>query len=451
MGDLNMIERRRGGSRQNDDSGQRVGGVALSAVFVAALAIASPANAATFSTVFNLGESSGEAPIGALIPDGADGFFGTASSGNGTVYQLSPPTGSNKPWTAKTIYGFKGGTKDGITPWAGVTRDDSTGALYGTTTLGGANDGGIAFQLTPPAKNKTAWTETVIHNFTGLAGASSNPEFGALIRDASGNLYGTTWYGGPNVAGTVFELSPPASGHGAWPFEVLYTFTGGSDGSNPAGGLAFGKSGTLVGTAYQGGIGGRTGPGTIFQLTPPPKGQSAWDFKVLHSFTGTDGAAPIATPLYIASTENFYGTTTEGGIYDTTGTKAHNVHNGVVYELSPPPKGQTAWTYTVLHDFKSSQGSYLEAGVVQDSAGNLFGGAFDGGANNGKGWGTVFEVTPPASKTAPWGFSLLHVIPASESLGDNVSSIMLDSDGTLYGTTEYGGTDAGGTIFAVVP
>jgi uncharacterized repeat protein (TIGR03803 family) len=247
------------------------------------------------------------------------------------------------------------------------------------------------FELTPPAPGKTKWTEIVLYSFCALGGCTDgeNPE-ARLIRDAlSGNLYGTTYYGGANDEGTVFELTPPAAGPGMWTETVLYSFCaqGGdecTDGENPEARVIRDPSGNLYGTTP---YGGAYGEGTVFELTPPATGQTAWTESVLYSFCAhggrdcTDGSYPEAGLIRDMS-GNLYGTTEDGG---TDG-------GGTVFELSPN-KAYTAWTESVLYSFCAhrdcTDGSYPEAGVIRDKSGNLYGTTSEYGAYGG---GAVFEL-----------------------------------------------------------
>jgi uncharacterized repeat protein (TIGR03803 family) len=154
----------------------------------------------------------------------------------------------------KVIYNFKGGS-DGAAPFSGLIAD-SAGNLYGTTADGGGTycNGqgcGTVFELTPPATQGGAWTETVLYSFQG-GNAAAGPE-ASLIFDAAGNLYGTTYGGGASSDGTVFQLTPPATQGGSWTETVLYSFKGGSDGEYPVASLIFDPAGNLYGTTVFGG------------------------------------------------------------------------------------------------------------------------------------------------------------------------------------------------------
>ena len=186
------------------------------------------------------------------------------------------------------VYNFAGGS-DPKLPYAGLIFDKS-GNLYGTTELGGTNNQGTVFEITPNSNG--SWTETVLYNFTGST--DGGQPYGSLVFDAAGNLYGTTNFGGSancNMGcGTVFKLTPRIRG---WTESVLYTFTGGSDGREPYARLLFDAGGNLYGTTLLGGNIGSVcseGCGTVFKLTP---GSSGWTESVLYAFQGAaDGASP---------------------------------------------------------------------------------------------------------------------------------------------------------------
>jgi uncharacterized repeat protein (TIGR03803 family) len=346
----------------------------------------------------------GIGPQAGLIFDSLGNLYGTTTSGGvssfGTVFELSPPSGGSGPWTESVLYNFTGGS-DGRVPNAGLIFDVN-GNLYGAATQGGNNadcaeDGcGVVFELSPPSGGTGPWTETPLYTFTGGTdgGFPANGAAGSLIFDAHGNLYGTTGIGGNLSAcpggggnlpgcGVTFELSPPSGGGGPWTESVLYSFTGGNDGSEPYFGLIFDSSGNLYGTTSRGGA---KSAGVAFELSPPSGGSGPWSETTLYGFTGgSDGGYPEAG-LILDSQGNLYGTTDSGG----TGTA------GVAFELSPPSSGGSPWNETVLHPFTDgSDGGYPQAGLVFDSLGNLYGTAFDGGTY---GAGVVFEL---ATATVP--------------------------------------------------
>lgn len=248
----------------------------------------------------------GASPLAGLI-DISGRLYGTTYGGGtgnlGTVFKLTP-SGSTG-YTESVLYSFQGG-KDGAGPWAGLI--DKKGALYGTTYYGGTGNCagsvtgcGTVFRLTRSGNN---YIESIVYSFqAGNDGA--HPEAG-LIFDNTGALYGTTASGGPKSDGTVFKLTPAGNGYAE---SVLYSFTGGSDGGNPYAGLIDVK-GVLYGTTWKGGASGR---GTVFKLTPFASGYAE---SVLHSFTDGigDGAYPYAG--LIDKKGVLYGTTEVGGAFN---------------------------------------------------------------------------------------------------------------------------------------
>jgi uncharacterized repeat protein (TIGR03803 family) len=233
--------------------------------------------------------------------------FGGGAKGRGTVFQLVPTSGGG-PWIETILYSFTP-VPDAAFPSSELVMDQS-GNLYGTTTLGGANNLGAVYQLSPPASAGGAWTETVIHSFNGTDGTLPS---GRLQFDASGVLYGTTDGGGSRQEGTVFQLMPPAESGGSWTESVLYNFSGGRDGGNPEAGILIGNQGKLFGTASTGGSGGPDFGGVVFQLTPPAVVGGAWTETVLESFGGPNGFRPISQ--LTRANGVMYGTTSAGGLF----------------------------------------------------------------------------------------------------------------------------------------
>jgi uncharacterized repeat protein (TIGR03803 family) len=382
-------------------------------------------------------------PRAGLIADASGTLYGTTGGGGthdmGTVFKLTPPVLGQTAWTGSVLHSFAGGA-DGSNPSAGLIADAS-GVLYGTTGGGGTHDMGTVFKLTPPASGQTAWTESVLYAFTVAHGRDP---FASLTADATGALYGTTSDGGLKChrvgCGTVFKLTPPASGQIAWTESVLHSFTGGTDGRDPEASLIADVRGALYGTTDDAGSpnchGG--GCGTVFKLTPPAPGQTAWTKSVLHSFTGgADGREPEAGLMADASGA-LYGTTRAGGAYD----------HGTVFKVTPPAPSQNAWTESVLHAFTGADGGSPEGAIIADTHGALYGTTASGGAHS-YGGGTVFKLTPPASGATAWTESVLHFFDGGGAGGSEPGHVGLiaDARGALYGTTAYGGALRYGTVF----
>jgi uncharacterized repeat protein (TIGR03803 family) len=309
-------------------------------------------------------------PDGALYGATYQGGGGACNLGCGTVYRVSPPATPCKtavcPWNETVLYHFGGGA-DGANPFAGLVFDQA-GKLYGTTTTGGLNDCGgfgcgVVYELTPSGGG---WIQSVIHSFVG-GSDGSDPKAG-LVLDTAGNVYGTTVLGGAYNNGTVFQLQPSGSG---WVENVLYSFTGGTDGGQPTAGLILDSLGNLYGGSAEDG----TSVCKVFEMS---SSNGNWSFALIYSFTYLQGAN-CARSLALDSAGNLYGTTAGGGTFA----------NGVVFELSP--SGGT-WTYAALHEFDGpDDGEDAYSTPVFDGAGNLYGTTSIGGTH---GSGVIFEITP---------------------------------------------------------
>jgi len=285
---------------------------------------ASPGGAWTENTLYTMtGGLDGMNPLAGVVR-GKDGvLYGALMWGGGypagcpgppgcgTVFELAPPASQGGAWVLTVLHDFTGGS-DGGNPAASLVIG-TKGELYGTTTAGGISGLGTVFELTPPASPGGAWTETVLHAFTG--GNDGAVPTASLVIGKNGELYSTT-AGGSSGYGTVFKLTPPASSGGPWTEAVLYGFAGGSDGGSPNG-VVIGKDGVLYGTT---GDGGTSTFGTVFALKPSTSPGGAWTETVLYSFTGgSDGGFPNAS-LAIGKSGALYGTTSWGGAPSNTGT-----------------------------------------------------------------------------------------------------------------------------------
>jgi uncharacterized repeat protein (TIGR03803 family) len=313
--------------------------------------------------------------------------------------------------TFNVIHYFTGGA-DGGNPLNGLFLS-STGQMYGTASSGGKYGSGVVFEV--GLNNK----ETVLYAFTGGADGASPQSF--LIEDQSGNLYGTTFGGGAYGAGTVFMITGTQE-------TVLYNFgSQTNDGSAPEAGLAFDSAGNLYGTTTTGGL---YGGGTVFQLVP--SGSGSWTENILYNFGSTaDGSIPVAG-ITLDASGNLYGTTSAGGAYGY----------GRVFELVQA----NAWAETVIHDFANlSDGATPYAGLIPGPSGVFYGAAT---ANGSQGGGTIFQLTPSAAGS--WTFSVIHSLPGWGIAG-SFRNLMVNSKGTIFGTTHCDGTYDLGTIYQLVP
>jgi uncharacterized repeat protein (TIGR03803 family) len=324
------------------------------------------------------------------------------------------------------LYPFTGST-DGGFPHGGVIAD-AKGNLFGVTTSDGAGHGGVVYELSPPKRSQgqTAWTQTTLYAFTGSSDGSL-PQ-GALTMDSAGNLYGTTYAGGASGEGVVFELTKH---RGAWKYHLLWTFTGGNDGSEPSGALTLDSAGNLYGTTTGGGTGV---VGTVFELSPPTARHQAWTQNVLYNFTGNnDGGEPMGNVL-LGADGNLYGTTAGYGQFNY----------GTVYRLTAPTDGGS-WGFSTLHAFQGgADGEVPRDGLIQDSEGTLYGttAGFD------HSYGNVFQLNTDGSN-----YSVLYNVPAGQGFTGNGpwQTVSMDASGALYGTTYADGSSALGEVFKLEP
>jgi uncharacterized repeat protein (TIGR03803 family) len=382
-------------------------------------------------------------PEAPLIADHAGNLYGTTISGGtgvyyGGVFELSPPAVKGTPWTETILYNFSGGV-DGAAPYGGLVMD-ANGALYGTTSAGGAGKYGVVYQLSPPAVQGDAWTETVLFSFDN--GNDGGGPVSALVFDKSGNLYGTADSGGSGGGGVIFELSPPAISGDPWTENVLYSFVAGKKsvtGCQPESSLLPAQSGAFYGTA----VGcGANGGGVAYEIAPPAISGGAWAYTVIHVFgfpNGTgDGNFPQAN-LIAGKGGVLYGATQMGG----------TAALGTVYSLTPPKTKGGAWTESVLHSFANTTDGYgAIGGLTLTANGTLYGTTCCGGSNN---VGNIFKVTPPAVSGGSWTLTTLYNCSnAATSPAFPYASLLL-INGVLYSTSHSGGTNNEGTVFKFIP
>lgn len=298
--------------------------------------------------------------------------------------------------SATILYSFSG--PDGASPRSHLLRDPRTGNLYGITNSGG--DGyGTVFELKPPSSPGGIWAETVLHQFEVKDGEYPT----CLIRDATGNLYGTTMYGGSSGWGIVFELAYSTKTK-TYSFEHLYNFTGKADGAQPVG-LIRDKYGNLFGTAQENGA----GYGTLWKI-------DSTGFHLLYSFDASDSyptsalAVDAGGDLYVAIT---------GGAYS----------QGAILELAA--SGSTKLLYS-FQGYTASDGSGPSSLLISGSV--LYGTTASGGPyGGGFGGGELFRLS-----TRTGAYKVLHSFPADGDDGWAPNSLILTA-GILYGTTSNGG------------
>jgi uncharacterized repeat protein (TIGR03803 family) len=357
-------------------------------------------------------------------------------------------TGARAGTNYKVIHNFTGSAVSGSFPVGNLVAD-AAGNFYGVTSQSTDTSGycyysgcGAIFKLYPTAAG--GWAAINLHTFTG--GLDGHSAQGGLVLDAAGNLFGTTSSGGVDSLGDVFELTPTSSG--GWKYSVIYNFgyptTGGV---TPAGTMVVDSAGNLYGSTVGGGA---EGYGTIFELSPSSSG--TWTKTTLYSFLGSTGSRPEGA-LIFDSAGNLYGTTQNGGDLAC----GYGAGCGTVLELSP--NGSGGWSESVLHSFTGAfgEGKYpWYAGVIFDSAGNLYGTTAGGGHNSqcDGGCGVVYKLSPNGS--GGWTETVIHSFTGSNGTPGAggawpVYSLTADASGNLYGDTYWGGTAGEGVVFKMTP
>jgi uncharacterized repeat protein (TIGR03803 family) len=404
-----------------------VGGVAA----MSGLALSGAADAKGFEVLYRFCSqqncTDGLWPYAGVLEDKQGNLYGTTGAGGatcrlygcGTVFKLA----ANGKETV--LHAFTA-EYDGSGPYGGLIAD-AQGNLYGTTATGGGTGcGGIDYGCGTVFKISTDGAESVLYAFGGNNDGAY--PLAGLVSDKNGNLYGVTTDGGGGAqcivqfggCGTVFRVNAKGKEN------ILYAFTGASDGANPQAALIVDKSGNLFGTAAYGGNvsacnqGNSPGCGTVFEVA------ADGTEKTLYTFNGgSDGWAPIAN-LIEDKSGNLYGTTEAGG----STTACSGVGCGTIFRIAPDG------AETILYTFVgASDGAHPAAGVIADSKGNLYGTTQDGGSDNE---GTVFKFTSKGK---------LIVLNAFNGQGDApVANLAFGNKHVLYGTTEFG---SDGVVFKV--
>lgn len=352
-------------------------------------------------------------PSGRLYGTVYNGGTGKCAGGCGWVFELAPSASGG--WNYHTLFEFNGA--DGQGPLGNLIFDPA-GNLYGTTDWG--THWGNVYKLTPSSSGP--WTETILYTFTGSTDGA-NPQAG-VIMDAAGNLYGTTLHGGAYETGCVYKLSP--SSDGSWNQSTLFSFPFVQPVSGSEAELIMDKAGNLYGTSVEGG----TGLGMVFELSPNADG--TWTETTIYSVV-TPGEQ-IATPLWMDSSGNLYGTTSTSW---PTGA-------GTVFELTRNSDG--TWTNHYIYEFgrRSGDGEVPDSGLTQDSSGNLYGTTYEGGAF---GAGTVYRLR--LGSNGKWSESVIYSFTGGADGGTPISGA-IPVQGHLYGSTESGGS-GGGVVYDITP
>ena len=383
---------------------------ALTVAVSSLLAVSSRAQTLTTLHSFH-GGADGESPAAGVILDGRGNLYGVTSSGGavdcgvprgcGTVFELD--TAGKETMLHKFT-----GLPDGNIPSAGLIRD-AAGNLYGTTYTGGAHDGGTVFKVLANGK------ETVLHSFTGHPDGQG--PVASLAGDAKGNLYGTTYYGGDPACGYVWGCGTVFKVDASGKETVLHTFATPGGGLYPSAGVIRDAAGNLYGTTY---AGGAYGFGTVFKL------DATGNATLLHSFTGgTDGGYPLGG--LIENGNLLFSTTGAGGAFGF----------GSVFKMDK------SGDETVLYSFTGgADGKAPLTALAHDDAGNFYGTTEQGGAFR---YGVVFKVDSAGKET------VLHNFTYGADGAFPIAGVVRDAAGNLYGTTSSGGTSGGGVVFKIEP
>jgi hypothetical protein len=410
--------------------------------------LAGTVGAAQTETVIHRFGSPGDGKEGSqrLVADSRGVLYGSTGAGGvsfcseggfdgcGVVFRLTPPTTAGGRWTETILHTFAGGNEGAIP--TGLLMIPTTGKMYGTAALGGANNKGAIFELTPG----NPYVETVIHSFTGHDGQHPN----SRLSFYKGTLLGSTFTLGANLSGTVFTLKPPATPDGNWKEDVIFAFDGEDDlqGCCPNNVVA-GSDGAIYGTLENGGPAFR---GSVFKLTPPV-GVGDWTLSTLHAFSGgPDGGFPL--DVIFGPDGALYGYTKHGG--------DPGCDCGTIFKLTPPLQGESSWTYSLLHTFTGGRDGSSPTDLSFGDDGKLYVSA-DGGGDPScltmggiHGCGFIFTLSPPSLDGTAW---IETIVYRFQGHSDGIfPGKLLPLNGKFYGSTFGGGNQASaGTVFELTP
>ncbi len=394
--------------------------------------IARGTNSITTFAAFN--GSNGASPYGGVIFDAAGDLFGTTELDNGTVFEVA-----NGTTAVSTLASLASPEAD--SPSAGVTLDVN-GNLFGTTSTGGVTDNGTVIEI-----GKGTATVTTLAAFDGNNGSYPT---GGLTLDSNGDMFGTTYRGGSDNDGTVFEI-----GHGSASITTLASFNY-TNGASPRGGVIFDASGDMLGTTSSGGA---NLAGTVFEIA-----QGTTSITTVAAFNNTNGLDPFAG-VTLDSGGNLYGTTEAGGasndgtvfevargtgsittIVSFNGTNGAEPQAGITLDPSGDLFGTTSagTVFEIAHGTTSITtlaslarlGYGTEAGVILDPGGDLFGTTYSDLRS-----GAVFEIAQGTTS-----ITTLVSFKLSNEYTD-YAGLVFDSSGDLFGTNYVGGSAGGGTVF----
>ena len=404
-------------------------------------------------TLLITGTNPGANPYATLFT-GTDGnLYGVASQGGvnglyGSAFELST-TGSLNRLGSFTI-------GNGAYPHGTLTAG-TDGNLYGTAQNGGVGEGTIFRIVTSGSGTSVSGSLVTLYSFSAVSSSGTNTDgaspYAGLVTGADGNLYGVAEAGGTNATGTIFKITTNGS------FSVVHTFDAVSSGTNADGAnpfaslLSTGTDGNLYGTTE---AGGANGTGTVFQLTVPSASStsssatftSLYSFSALSSGTNADGANPFGSLITYGTDGNLYGTAEVGGTGGSGTVFAISLVSGsagVTGSLS------TLYSFSTPSGGINTDGANPYAGLVTNGTdGNFYGTTEAGGAN---GEGTVFQLTTGGVLTSLYSFSTLNNTGANSGINADGANpfggLVFGPDGNLYGTTEVGGGNRGGTAFQI--
>jgi uncharacterized repeat protein (TIGR03803 family) len=413
--------------------------LAIFVVLGLGLVIAPSAQAHTVTVLHPFNPYYGAGPIGSLVQATNGDLYGVTLSGgvtdyndeeDGSVFKITP----SGVYTSLYSFCAQSGCTDGKTPQAGLVLA-TNGDLYGTTTYGGANNGGTVFKMTPSG------TLTTLYNFCSQkndADVCLDGEYsiGALIQSKKGTLYGVTPAGGANSAGTVYKITETGT------LTTVYNFCSVSqttppincvDGAGPQGALVEAADGNFYGTTANGGESTlcSQGCGTVFKLTSGGALTTIYNFCL--EANCPDGYSPEAA-LTQGTNGNLYGTTPIGGANG----------DGTVFEITSGGALTTLYSFCAQTNCADGSGPGRWAGLLQGTDGNFYGTTQGGGAHLA---GTIFNISPGGTLTTLYSFCSDSDCADGE---DPFAGLVQDTNGKFYGSTTADGANEAGTIYKLV-